>query len=72
MVLLFVIKMSQHLKRKMPENDSPAASKKRPGHWSRGLVDSMKDPDLIVVEDDKIVIIKDKYPKVSIAGKRWR
>lgn len=50
----------------MSETDSPTSSKKSkkgPGHWSSGLMDSMKDPDLKVDENDKVVIIKDKYPK---------
>ena len=42
---------------------TPAAKK---GHWSGGLKDSMKDPDLIVFKDNIIVIIKDKYPKVCL------
>ena len=36
------------------------------GHWSRGLLASMDDPELKVTEDDKVVIIKDKYPKVFL------
>lgn len=32
---------------------------------SKGLLDSMKDPDLKVKEDDKIVVIKDKFPKAK-------
>ena len=35
------------------------------GHWSMKLLDTMKDPDMIVKEDDKIVIIKDAYPKAK-------
>ena len=41
------------------------SAKRAPGHWSLGLKASMEDPELRVVADDKIVIIKDKYPKVS-------
>ncbi|XP_076046128.1 aprataxin [Oratosquilla oratoria] len=33
------------------------------GHWSKGLLASMNDPNLIVESDEHIVIIKDKYPK---------
>lgn len=36
---------------------------KKTNHWSLGLLDSMKDPTLKVIEDDCIVVIKDKYPK---------
>ncbi len=50
---------------KRPSDDKtatqPAAKK---GHWSLGLLDSMNDPQLQVYKDDKLVIIKDKYPKV--------
>ena len=38
--------------------------KKAFGHWSQGLLASMDDPELKVDSDDKVVIIKDKYPKV--------
>ena len=34
------------------------------GHWSLGLYASMEDPELRVLDDEKAVIIKDKYPKV--------
>ncbi|XP_040273776.1 aprataxin [Bufo bufo] len=33
------------------------------GHWSQGLKVSMQDPDMQVFKDDKVVVIKDKYPK---------
>ncbi|XP_075460561.1 aprataxin isoform X2 [Ascaphus truei] len=36
---------------------------KNHGHWSQGLKVSMKDPAMQVFKDDKIVVIKDKYPK---------
>ncbi|ELT97774.1 hypothetical protein CAPTEDRAFT_132902 [Capitella teleta] len=36
---------------------------KKSGHWSQGLKASMDDPELVVEEDDRLVIIKDKYPK---------
>ncbi|XP_069486713.1 aprataxin [Ambystoma mexicanum] len=39
------------------------ASDKKPGHWSQGLKVSMMDPDMQVFKDEKIVVIKDKYPK---------
>ncbi|XP_076453619.1 aprataxin-like [Babylonia areolata] len=35
------------------------------GHWSMGLLASMDDPELRVTADDKVVIIKDKYPKAK-------
>ncbi|XP_054636042.1 aprataxin isoform X2 [Dunckerocampus dactyliophorus] len=33
------------------------------GHWSQGLKASMQDPNMQVFKDDKVVVIKDKYPK---------
>lgn len=36
-------------------------------HWSQGLKGAMENPELIVFKDNKIVIIKDKYPKVCVA-----
>ncbi|XP_072241155.1 aprataxin isoform X1 [Leuresthes tenuis] len=33
------------------------------GHWSQGLKISMQDPKMQVYKDDKVVVIKDKYPK---------
>ena len=57
-------------KRKAPTNQDVKAAppKKKPfGHWSQGLLSSMDDPELRVDSDDKVVIIKDKYPKVQHA-----
>ena len=34
-------------------------------HWSQGLYASMNDPDMKMYQDDKVVIIKDKYPKAT-------
>nr|XP_006821289.1 PREDICTED: uncharacterized protein LOC102800978 [Saccoglossus kowalevskii] len=36
---------------------------KKKGFWFQGLTESMKDPDLQVYKDEKIVVITDKYPK---------
>ncbi|KAJ7994339.1 hypothetical protein DPEC_G00264840 [Dallia pectoralis] len=33
------------------------------GHWSQGLKSSMQDPKMQVYKDDRVVVIKDKYPK---------
>ncbi|XP_030421914.1 aprataxin isoform X6 [Gopherus evgoodei] len=33
------------------------------GHWSQGLKISMQDPEMQVYKDERVVIIKDKYPK---------
>ena len=37
---------------------------KRPtGHWSQGLLLSISDPSMVVKSDDRVVMIRDKYPK---------
>lgn len=41
-------------------------STKQPRHWSLGLVGSMKDPELIVKQSDRVVAIRDKYPKAKV------
>ncbi|XP_071753140.2 aprataxin [Centroberyx gerrardi] len=33
------------------------------GHWSQGLKSSMQDPKMQVYKDERVVVIKDKYPK---------
>ncbi|XP_029286676.1 aprataxin isoform X2 [Cottoperca gobio] len=33
------------------------------GHWNQGLKTSMQDSKMQVYKDDKVVVIKDKYPK---------
>lgn len=43
----------------------PQARQSHGGHWSMKLLDTMKDPSMIVKEDDKVVIIKDAYPKAK-------
>ena len=35
------------------------------GHWSAKLLDTMKDPSMVVKEDDTTVIIRDAYPKAK-------
>ncbi|GAB1605541.1 aprataxin-like [Argonauta hians] len=45
--------------------EAPAKKKCFPGHWSQGLLASMDDPELRVESDDKVVVIKDKYPKAK-------
>ncbi|XP_017553051.2 aprataxin isoform X2 [Pygocentrus nattereri] len=40
-----------------PQKAEPA------GHWSQGLKVSMQDPKMQVYKDEKVVVIKDKYPK---------
>lgn len=53
------------LKRKFDDTVKESNKDSKKGHWSLGLKSSMEDPKLKVEEDDKLVIIKDKYPKVS-------
>ena len=53
---------------KRSESTSPPTSKPAPiiphtNHWSQGLMAAMSDPDLQLFEDDRIVIINDRYPK---------
>jgi hypothetical protein len=50
-------------KRKRDEDTETV--KKSAGHWAMGLLMSMKDPELFIKEDDTVVTIKDKYPKVT-------
>ncbi|XP_050448242.1 aprataxin [Cataglyphis hispanica] len=52
------------MKRKFESDMSKSATSKK-GHWSAGLLTSMEDPECMVKEDDKIVVIKDKYPKAQ-------
>jgi len=35
------------------------------GHWSQGLLASMNDPKMKVLETENLVIIRDKYPKAE-------
>ncbi|GCC29600.1 hypothetical protein chiPu_0008043 [Chiloscyllium punctatum] len=45
-------------------NSSDASGQKDfKGMWSQGLKVSMQDPKMQVYKDDKVVVIKDKYPK---------
>ncbi|XP_015200557.2 aprataxin isoform X1 [Lepisosteus oculatus] len=47
-----------------PKNPADAPEKKQiQGHWSQGLKASMQDPKMQVYKDEKVVVIKDKYPK---------
>lgn len=52
----------------MESFEKPPPSKRKaagPQHWSLGLLASMDDPELLVRSDDKIVAIKDKFPKAK-------
>ncbi|XP_035992905.1 aprataxin isoform X1 [Fundulus heteroclitus] len=55
---------------KQNSNGSPSLSRgentktnENAGHWSQGLKTSMQDPQMQVYKDDKVVVIRDKYPK---------
>ncbi|KAK3601332.1 hypothetical protein CHS0354_011934 [Potamilus streckersoni] len=53
-------------KRKMKDDDSDGLPKKKPTqYWNQGLLSSIDDPELRVDADDKVVIIRDKYPKAK-------
>lgn len=55
------------MKRNLATDSLPAAKKMASGgatgHWSMKLLESMKDPAMIVKSDDLTVTIKDAYPK---------
>ena len=40
-------------------------SAKAAGHWSKGLLSAMNDPEAVVDTESDLVTIKDKYPKVK-------
>ncbi|KAK7161237.1 hypothetical protein R3I94_004042 [Phoxinus phoxinus] len=49
-----------------PAKKTPPPGPDKPefnGHWSQGLKVSMQDPKMQVYKDDRVVVIKDKYPK---------
>jgi len=50
------------MKRKATTNEIATAKKH---HWSANLLKSIEDPECKIREDDKIVVIKDKYPKAQ-------
>jgi hypothetical protein len=50
---------------KRNQDEDTKSVKKPASHWAMGLLSSMKDPELFIKEDDTVVIIKDKYPKVT-------
>lgn len=59
--------MSNHnQKRLLQSTVQQSINPKKPKHWSLGLLDSMKDPDSIVKSSEKIVVIRDKYPKAKV------
>lgn len=47
------------------EKNSGPAKQTNMGHWSGGLLKSMEDPELIVISDNLVTVIKDAYPKAE-------
>lgn len=39
---------------------------KKPKHWSLGLLDAMNDSESVVKSTEKVVVIRDKYPKAKL------
>ncbi|KAG7274519.1 hypothetical protein CRUP_025712 [Coryphaenoides rupestris] len=58
-----VVKQADKPRGPSPAKESAAAPSEKPGIWSNGLKASMQDPKMQVYKDDKVVVIKDKYPK---------
>lgn len=48
------------------KNTTSSIPSKTPKHWSLGLIASMKDPNSIIKNTEKVVVIKDKYPKAKV------
>ena len=46
-----------------PPTPKPAPIIPHTNHWSQGLLAAMSDPSLQLYEDDRVVIIDDRYPK---------
>ncbi|KAM4604299.1 aprataxin [Polymixia lowei] len=44
-------------------HDESTSVNETAGHWRHGLKASMQDPKMQVYKDEKVVVIKDKYPK---------
>ncbi|KAJ8919697.1 hypothetical protein NQ315_006225 [Exocentrus adspersus] len=50
------------------KHEETAVSTKKPktsGHWAKGLLQTMKDPEFVVNSDDSVTIIRDAYPKAE-------
>ncbi|XP_034831517.1 aprataxin [Maniola hyperantus] len=54
-------------KRALKNNEkSQRPPKESRNNWSLGLVDSMKDPEAVYKETERLVVIRDKYPKARV------
>ncbi|XP_041986838.1 aprataxin-like protein [Aricia agestis] len=47
-------------------NESSSLAKQPKKHWSLGLLDTMKDPKYVYKDSERVVVIKDKYPKAKV------
>jgi hypothetical protein len=61
-----VVEVQKMSNKRRQEDEDKKHVKKPANHWSLGLLSSMNDPELLIKEDDKVVVIKDKYPKVNV------
>ncbi|XP_077201597.1 aprataxin isoform X2 [Paroedura picta] len=61
------VRFQEEMKMCMVRETEKLKSEKRTqgfvGHWSQGLKASMQDPNMQVYKDERVVVIKDKYPK---------
>ncbi|CAG2182916.1 unnamed protein product, partial [Oppiella nova] len=48
---------------KRHSTDTRVEAKRASNWWTNGLLSAMKDQSLVVLKDDLITIIEDKYPK---------
>ena len=57
--------MSKTVKRKRDADLQNEAKKPTVsvGHWANGLLVAMEDPNLQIYTDNRVVVIRDKYPK---------
>lgn len=58
-------KMSKGIKRLGETALQPEPKKPAIGHWANGLLAAMDDPNLRVYSDERVVVIKDRYPKAK-------
>lgn len=61
--------MSKESKKRKQNAESSSGNdnkKKKKGHWVMSMLNSVDDPQLFVEDDEKITVIKDKYPKAEI------
>lgn len=48
------------------DNNCKMQGAKKAMHWSLGLLEAMKDPEQIVKQTERAVVIRDKYPKAKL------